>query len=380
MSTSIQFNRGVEEIYESDQIHYEAQVSNVKEAETLDSSISDSDIVVTKTSPKQAFEVFNGKLYYSTSANKSYYQYENSSFELPWDKLCRIQNELADLISQLDAKVQSIEDKESSLYSTLYDEAMTLSKLSNSTVNHPGFAVKSNQVNNASLANLNKIISEIKDASSVQVKNPHMNSNAQLTSDTSNSISSLESRIFILETFLGNDATNSSSFDISDFSSSLNSTKSASTSLPYLDMLSKVEGKLSLIDSSNLDTVKLKLSSVRLDLETINKSKNAITDDKVWNGVKKVDDIIAWIKSVESFNEDLPQLLMRLKTLENTHIAASNLSIRFNTAEQLVGEVSDSVQENSQLLIKLENSLSESLLSMENNIKVLEERMSNLAN
>ena len=95
--------------------------------------------------------------------------------------------------------------------------------------------------------------------------------------------------------------------------------------------MTRLEKQFSLLDPAALDNLRTKAASAKVELESISRSKTSsqsASDMKMIEAVKKIDDLYEQVQKVQTVAEDLPALVLRLKTLEGVHQHATSFAVR----------------------------------------------------
>ena len=155
-------------------------------------------------------------------------------------------------------------------------------------------------------------------------------------------VMSLEKRVTILETLLGI-ASNETQLNLAG-------SRPFSSSFPLVEAISKLEQRMSMLDSSNLDALRVKANTLRGELESAAKLKSPLTvENRALEAAKKVEDLVEKVTKIEAVAEDLPVLVVRMKTLENIHLAASTFADRLNNMEGEVSTLAADVKSNNEV-------------------------------
>ena len=102
-------------------------------------------------------------------------------------------------------------------------------------------------------------------------------------------------------------------------------------SLPLADLVTRLEKQFSLLDPAALDNLRTKAAAAKVELESISRTKSSsqsASETKMIEAVKKIDDLYDQVQKVQAVAEDLPALVLRLKTLENVHQHATTFAVR----------------------------------------------------
>jgi hypothetical protein len=94
-----------------------------------------------------------------------------------------------------------------------------------------------------------------------------------------------------------------------------------------LEAITKLEQKIQFVDGTTTDTLRAKLNVYKLELESVLSAKQRVAtlpESKLLDAVKKLDDLHSNTQKFMAAHADLPALVLRLKTLEQVHVAAAN--------------------------------------------------------
>ena len=102
-------------------------------------------------------------------------------------------------------------------------------------------------------------------------------------------------------------------------------------SLPLAELVTRLEKQFSMLDPAALDNLRTKAAAAKVELESISRTKSSTqsaSETKMIEAVKKIDDLYDQVQKVQAVAEDLPALVLRLKTLENVHQHATTFAVR----------------------------------------------------
>ena len=129
-------------------------------------------------------------------------------------------------------------------------------------------------------------------------------------------VMSLEKRVTILETLLGI-ASNETQLNLAG-------SRPFSSSFPLVEAISKLEQRMSMLDSSNLDALRVKANTLRGELESAAKLKSPLTvENRALEAAKKVEDLVEKVTKIEAVAEDLRSARAALQQVRNGNYALS---------------------------------------------------------
>lgn len=318
--------------------------------------LENEDISNVSINPKDAFQYFH-----SSNENKSTNFYDisgkNSKLESPWEKLRRLQGEIDDLQNNLDQVVLCQESEKSSLWEILHRETNSLKAASENVKTHSGWNILKH-----SFAAESDLLIKLKEKTE---SDPELEN--KLLNDVKYDFSSrkfleLENRVYKLEALLGADSS------------------SLSTHQPLLKMISHLEQRISLLSPEQIDAVRVKANSLKLDIEaTTSKSSKSSSSTQIdcnlmIESLKKVELLSEQIDKVESVAEEIPSLIIRLKTLESIHWNASTFNSRLSLLESDFRSSQQELLSNKDVINEIRNGLMDNLRVMQENIKIIEEK------
>ena len=264
--------------------------------------------------------------YYIDESNYSLLDKNNKLLETPIQRLARLRSELNDL--------------EMNLNDLQYYNNNNLSSSSSLSL--------------SSWSILQKEILKIKD-----LQNNNNNNNNTINDDIYN----IDKRLRLLEKILV-------------YSSNIIDTnKKLKNIYPLLDIISIIEGKCSYYEINNIDSLKMKIFSLKKELETsislkdTKLNKISILDQKAIEYMNKINDIKQKVDQVENIIYEFPNIILRLKSLEITHIKASYISSKLNEIENKIETVKTNLIENSDLINILKSGLNDNNIILKQNIK-----------
>ena len=90
--------------------------------------------------------------------------------------------------------------------------------------------------------------------------------------------------------------------------------------LPLVETVARLEKRLALVDSNTLEQIRQKASKLKEELERVVRTRQGMQlDSAMFNAIEKVDVLSMSLSKVEPIAEELPTVILRLKTLEKVH-------------------------------------------------------------
>ena len=254
-----------------------------------------------------------------------------------------------------------------------------------------------NQLNNNNLSNsqshdidFKKILNQLSlESNNAQLEeeereqdHEHETQSSSSSSDTRRNLTSLERRVFSLETLLGS-SSNVLDMENTSNSSSNNHIKNllVSSPFPVIDTLARLEKMVNLLDDRKLESLRTKAKAVYVELEAMTKEKSrsaTSVEQKAIDAALKVDHLASKAQNLEAISSDLPNLLIRLKTLESTHLAATSHASRVEQMEILTDQLENQVAENAEVVHELKQSMASNLSTFMDNVERIEARINAL--
>ena len=278
-------------------------------------------------------------------------------------KLSRIQQELQEISNDIDKVLKSKgKPDQADILKTLRENADAMSQKALQLKTHP--------VLTGDLANpdLDQKLKRIQMSIQSEAPRPSL-----LTSDDD---VSLARRVSVLEAVLG------SASNVLDVES-VYGVVARNKVFPLADSILGLEQRLALFDEHNLDVLRNKAKALRIELEAVNKISSApqsLAEQRVAaeNGWKRVSDLHDKLKRVEATADDLPALVLRLKTLEGIHQAAGTFSQRVQEVETAAENLSTMLKSNREILEMVKKSLKDNAAVMLSNAAEVDARIAAL--
>lgn len=357
---------GQEIIYES----HEIEELGRNEASNAFALTDNENIIQSSLNPADAFQYFHQ--FKAPVPGKHYYQSSTSStkgVESPWEKYYRLKSELEELKVNLDEMSVVHQEQKDNVWSILQEKTNTLIQEASSLSSHEALKRESNKVASTEslsvdvLKNLlNKISLKDEESSKEQVLFMIQNS---ISRSYSTRLLQLESKIATLESMIGSDDTQGR------FSLTSNESLSA---FPLSSSVQRLEEKVNLLDHSNLEQYRSKLSLLKVELEGLASSLNSPDggSTKVVNIYNKVQSFVDQFAAVQSIVHELPLIILRLKTLENVHWNATTFVSRLDSLEKDVKVITNDLQSNQSILLELKSTLQENFAIVKENVERIE--------
>lgn len=344
-----------EQIFESEGLVIAEGTPSVVHKTGVEGSHKDSILPTPLCPVVEAFEYFHAAT--ATSTTKYPNKTNSNVLESPYERYLRLKCELQELSEDLSASALAQTQGKASIWQYLAEETKKLSQQSESLANHPAWK---------SLPIHDQILQEM--ASKLDLSSSSQSSNS--TEKTSSSVDhkmllQVEHRIHRLETLLGiHHNTNTANSD------------SHMLTLPLMQIVTKLEQKVALVDTHALDQLKAKVHALNVELNSgVSSSAGAGEVSKALESVKKIDHLLDQVSKLEAVLEDLPLILLRLKTLEGIHWSASTVATRLSQLEQEVTQLTQEVHSNQSILTEVKTGLKVNVEMLQENLQQMEGRL-----
>jgi hypothetical protein len=158
-------------------------------------------------------------------------------------------------------------------------------------------------------------------------------------------------------------------------------TQNESTALPALPLLQRLERKLNLLDAPALEALRSKANLLKWELEAMSggsktKAQSQETQVKLLEAVRKLEGMGNQLQRVQGVADDLPTLVLRLKTLETLHWTAASTQTRLSAIEAGLSGATQMLEENGRLLSEMKEGLKSNLDTLHQNVLVVEQKLS----
>eukprot|EP01036_Dinobryon_divergens_P032556 gene32556-42172_t len=315
---------------------------------------------------------FNGKLFGVGQTEYSLADSIERRVESPLQRYSRLKMELEQLKFDLDGVVVAESQQSASIYSLLQHETNALVTATRALEGHKGLELLKRTISTS-----DKVLEQLVDSvKTITVReNPFDIEKAKNRSGVFGDLSlvALERRVATLEALLG------LSSNVLDLEAS--SGKPFSTSFPLIDAVSKMEQRLSMLDSSNLDSLRSKTSNLRAELEAAAKAKGSLAlESKALESAQKVDDLVEKVTKIEAVSNELPLIAVRLKTLDHVHKTACTFAHRLESLEADVSTLNADLKSNKDVLSALKEGMAENISIMQKNLRQMDLKVSALEN
>lgn len=309
-------------------------------------------------SPQEAFEMFQGKLYYSKmTATHSTPSHPLVAKETPIARLARLQQEIAEVEQQLSTTSagsgQELDEQLVALATTLKTQLTTLAS-STRIMEHDDLTRLIRQ-------QLDTLQATAADASSsanaTTTSQPETGIVYELYGNATNPTTTLEDRLIRLEKAIGSQSS---------------STKT------LLQRLEEMETIVKTVDATTLEQTANKAKIIRADLEAASKARNKLTATYKKEDSKMIQQLHTQLVELEGLSDYLPSLVERLQQLANLHVQAGTFAARLEALETSANQLANSVAQVEGTMDQLETNLTVNLTTMEGNLKVLDERLTKL--
>lgn len=330
----------------------------------------DEAIIETSLNAEASFAVFNGKVF--NASKPDYFSLADSierRAEAPLQRYARLRGEFDELKFDLDSIVEADAAKgiSASMWSTLQQEVNSLAAATTTLESHKAFDILRNNLSNHERS-LEGLVGNIKELNTTDSYSEDANS-TKLCNGDNNLLITLERRVHHLETILG------SAGNINDISSAVSFNKTTCP-FPLLETVSRLEDRVSLLDVAELESIRAKCDSVRSELDATLKSKSTLaTESKIVDAAKQLTGLIGVVDRVDAVAGDLPALVLRLKTLEQVHAAASSVNSRLAQMESDVRGLTGELASNKEVLAVVKQSILENVATMQQNISAVDSKL-----
>jgi Dynamitin len=306
-------------------------------------------------SPQLAFEVFQGKIYSSSSQTPGV-GWKNTK-ETPLARLARLQQEVAEVEAQMSTMVagsgQAFDEPLVALATTLKSQLMTL--LSSSRVLEQDDLTR---LIRQQLSTLEK------DPSSTSLtKGGAMETGVvyELYGNATNPTTTVEDRLVRLERAVGSQQSSS-----------------GSSSKTLLQRLEEMESLVKTVDAVTLEQTTTKAKVIRADLEAASKARNKLAVTYKKEDSKIIQQLHTQLMELEGMSSYLPALVERLQQLASLHVQAGTFASRLEALETSANQLSSSVSSAESTMETLASNLTTNLKIMETNLQTLDERLKKL--
>uniref|UniRef100_A0A336MXZ2 CSON007183 protein n=1 Tax=Culicoides sonorensis TaxID=179676 RepID=A0A336MXZ2_CULSO len=363
------------DVYETQTV--EAETSDFYEEETENESIERLHISTKDSYNKFKGKYLTGNVDFSDRLGKKIrtgYDSRSEEYELagegeketPMQKCRRLQCEMHELITEVAAmqseQTTSKEEKES--YEAISNVVGASKKLLES-LRLEQVLGKETTAKNAD-ADVKNLLKEVE-----AYKSTRTNSSAPIRTITENDlarstrIAELEYRLHELESVVG-----AKPEKMSRLASSLGTTN-------LLEAVQQISTKAALLQPSQLEVIEGRLTNIANKMDAINEKASGTSQDSARE--QKISELYEMAKSAEPVVPILPDILQRMQALESLHKYATNFSKLFAELETTQANILNGVSNNKALLDGVQEAFAINLVSINDQVKNLEERVKKLS-
>ena len=334
-----------------------------------------------------SLEIFNNRIYFNDDNNRNDSMTNNDTNitminENPNIKYRNLKKELESLDNDLKELLStSSKPDDANLWAMLQAETTRLRDRAEGIASHKGFQV----YEKATLSSLEKI----EEASKKITSSSSSSSTTTTTSspsikEPSISLSSLDQRMFTIETMLGySSSVLESSTSLSSPAPGVDMTiNGRGLAIPLIDTIAKIENKLKLItsQSSSQESLIKKCEALKIELDSVNSiistsssssSSSSAAATNLFNVAKSVDDLYEKAQIIEGISPDLPKILNRLQYLEQLSSLSSSFDKRVDTMKGEIDNIRTLLNTNNESITIMKTSLSEQMLALADACKKL---------
>lgn len=338
-------------------------------AMTIDEDDSNSSISKDPVDPLAAYQAFHQIRPFQSQEVFSLAAGNERKMESPLQRFQRLRSELAELSTDLDRMVAP---DQASIWSALQAETGRLVAQADRLEGHAGWRAGEGMVQHK----LGELLAEHPAGGAAEAASAHM----------SPFMPQLERRVHRLECLLGQQANTSSGAQLLEGQAS---------PFPVLDTLHRLERKLGLLDAAAIEALRAKANLLKWELEAMAAGPTAAAARKkegtgtgaalpaapssassgVLDAARRIEQLAAQVSKVQAAVEDLPALVMRLRTLDSVHWNAASASSRLQQLEASVQAALGSAQENGELLREMRQGLQDNLSNMQDNLRAVEGKL-----
>mmetsp|Transcript_7593 Transcript_7593/g.12787 ORF Transcript_7593/g.12787 Transcript_7593/m.12787 type:complete len:397 (-) Transcript_7593:101-1291(-) len=392
--------RGAEEIFESagEKDHSLTDVRDTPSKQPISK-----DIATSSVTPSAAFDYFHGQIYDNNlsayenllrdSKNKhrgevSYALADQLEMtrgaESPFQRFARLKSEMEQLNSDLTIMKQEQEDRdgegggaEVSVWRTLQKETTEmLTKLCTLEASSQDLTQTCGISSKHHVEQADRILSRQLQQDTQPLSEQH--DTVTLSSSPvqhSEALSKLEQRVYALEHLL--------SMSSSEMTPMLSG---GSKTFPLLENLRSLEQRVNSLDPTVLEVASTKVQQLISELETLNKAQakaKAKGGKSAHIGGMVSDEQLSMlaerVEALEGFEDELPGMLLRLKTMAGVHQEAASFTARLADLETCADDLSALSQSNGEVLTALQAGFESNMRTLKDNIENLDNRIEKLS-
>ena len=381
-----------EEIYESSSSSTATNRSSNSNSNNSDSNtfISKNITVDSNLSVMASLEIFNNRIYFNDDNNRNDNMTNNDTNitminENPNIKYSNIKKELESLDKDLKELLStSSKPDDANLWAMLQAETTRLRDRAEGIASHKGFQL----YEKATLSSLEKIeeaSKKITSSSTTTTTSTPTTASSPSIKEPSISLSSLDQRMFTIETMLGySSSVLESSTSLSSPAPGVDMTiNGRGLAIPLIDTIAKIENKLKLItsQSSSQESLIKKCEALKIELDSVNSiistssssssSSSSSAATNLFNVAKSVDDLYEKAQIIEGISPDLPKILNRLQYLEQLSSLSSSFDKRVDTMKGEIDNIRTLLNTNNDSITIMKSNLSEQMSALADACKKL---------
>ena len=370
-----------EEIFESSSSSNCGNIEN----NNLKNGYSSSIILDNNISIASSLEFFNNKIYYSnndrskdiisTTSNRNNVYNNSIMNENPTIKYEKLKKELAVLDKDLKELLSStIKPDDANVWTMIQAETAKLRNQADGMAGHKGFQIYNNLIQSSveKIQEASKNISSSSSSSSTTTTTTTTPTTTTTStssigsSQSSSSLTSLDHRLFTIETLLGY------SSNVLESSSSLSSSAPGldmtitgrGIAIPIMDTINKIENKIKLLSTSSQESLIKKAEMLKAELDSVNSmisSPSSSSSPNLYNAAKAVDDLYEKVQFIEGISSDIPKIYNRLQYLEQLSLISSSFDQRIDKMKIEIGDIQTLLKTNDESIVSMKSSLSEQM-------------------
>eukprot|EP00521_Asterionellopsis_glacialis_P006782 CAMPEP_0195281034 /NCGR_PEP_ID=MMETSP0707-20130614/508_1 /TAXON_ID=33640 /ORGANISM="Asterionellopsis glacialis, Strain CCMP134" /LENGTH=375 /DNA_ID=CAMNT_0040339873 /DNA_START=31 /DNA_END=1158 /DNA_ORIENTATION=- len=322
--------------------------------------------------PTEAFELFSGKLYKTTTAMT-----KSSSTETPLEKLSRLQRDVAELERDLQGESSATGGPE---HAELTQLASSLSARlqAASSYSHIAQQDKLTSLLQSRFQHVHATPSAAP-TSSNSAQGPDTATATTTTPDGAPVVYELYSSTGASGSTSGVGGVPSSNLEerLLNLERSIGSSTTVNKSV--IERLAEFEKVIHGVDKKSLEQTTARAKVIRADMEAASKARTKLDLSSNSTEAKKINELYNLMEQLESVQNHLPALVQRLQQLSVLHNQTATFSSRLTAAEQSLTVSAQKLSSVQETLSKLETGMTDNVKVIEQNIHTLDERMKTLS-
>lgn len=148
---------------------------------------------------------------------------------------------------------------------------------------------------------------------------------------------------------------------------------------PLQGVVSKLESRLTLLDSGVLDDLTKRVRTVEREMDKIISKKQQYNDVTNADHAKKIDDAYGALQRCDAVSPHVPVLVNRLMTLKHLHDDADGLGNALRDSQNAEFKIESMLSDSRQLLKTMEENFAQNLNVIEANMKKMDGKMQDIA-